>query len=75
MPNLRDERGYSVGITVPKGRNCVSCVFSIFIGKETELACLVHKCIVGPGRNGCNSFIMYRSLKQAKEERKKWREK
>lgn len=74
MSDMRDDRK-DTGIRVIKGRNCGSCVFSIFIGNDTELGCVVHRCSVGPGRNSCKSFIEYKNAKQAKEERKKWEKK
>ena len=72
MPDLRDDRKHT-GITVKKGKNCASCCLSVFIGNDDELACLVHKCGVGPGRNACKSFTEYKNAKQAKEEQKKWK--
>lgn len=72
MPDMWDDRSHS-GITIRKGRNCGSCALSIFIGQETELGCLVHRCSVGPGRNACKSFVEYKDAKQAKEEQRKWR--
>lgn len=71
MPDMWDGRENS-GIIIKKGLNCGSCALSVFIGNDTELGCLVHRCSVGPGRRSCKSFVEYKNAKQAKEERKKW---